>query len=68
MSFDLLVGPLRRALATPLRRRQRECVTHPLRLDSEIRDGVRFGRDLARNPLNYVNAWVDRRTLFVGVI
>jgi len=41
--------------------------THPLLLDSEIHDGVRFGRDFARNPLNYVNAWVDQRTLFVGL-
>ena len=38
---------------------QRECVTHPLLVDSEIHDGVRFGWDLARNPLNYVNACVD---------
>jgi hypothetical protein len=51
-----------------VRLRQRECVTHPLLLDSEICDGVPFGRDLARNPLHYVNAWVDQRTLFVGII
>ena len=35
--------------------------THPLLLDSEIHDGVRFGRDFARNPLNYVNACVRPR-------
>jgi hypothetical protein len=45
-----------------VRLRQRECVTHPLLLDSEIHDGVRIGWDLARNPLNYVNAWVGQRS------